>query len=101
MHNWKKWQKKVTNNLRNVLPAKFFKKPPTQITIHKKRNPKVMMDASPTSTHFNNHTTSPIQLLHLQVIPDVSAPGQQCFLPVIQNAFLFTVAYYKATANVK
>ncbi|EFX81810.1 hypothetical protein DAPPUDRAFT_317279 [Daphnia pulex] len=88
------------------------------------------MDASPTSTHFNYHTTSPVHqsnfytedkaviLVHvpcLQVIPVISAPGHQCLvselmkgktpswlvsLPVIQNAFLFTAAYYKATANV-
>ncbi|EFX81818.1 hypothetical protein DAPPUDRAFT_102105 [Daphnia pulex] len=53
------------------------------------------MDASPTSTHFNYHTTSPVHqsnfytedkaviLVHvpcLQVIPVISAPGHQCLV---------------------
>jgi hypothetical protein len=112
--NLKNWQTKVTNNFDTHVTfslQNFTNKPPHSITTDEIPRWWWMMD-----THFNNHTTSPVQLLHWRQGSNIgscalSASDSRCFstwatvlgqcLPVIQIAFLFTVAYYKVTSNEK
>jgi hypothetical protein len=96
----KELTKKVTNNFDThiIFSLPHFTQKP--IADHNRRNSKVMMDASLTSTSlptssFNTEDKTVI-LVHvpcLQVIPDISALGQQCLASERKITFFYNNSF--------